>query len=189
MTGKKIEKWKTISSEYLFRRPWLTARRDRVELPDGRVNDEFYLLEYPSWVNVLAVTDKGEYVMIEQYRHGIDEVIFELCAGVVEDGEDTESAAKRELLEETGYSGGRWRLLNVICQNPSTCNNYTYCYLAEGVTKTSEQSLDANEDIAVRLFSENEVRRMLENDQMKQALMATPMWHYLAMKKKCWAKE
>ena len=85
MIGKKIEKWKTLSSEYLFRRPWLTARRDRVELPDGRVNDEFYLLEYPSWVNVLAVTDKGEYVMIEQYRHGIDEVIFELCAGVLEE--------------------------------------------------------------------------------------------------------
>lgn len=120
--------------------------------------------------------------MIEQYRHGIDEVITELCAGVVEAGEETEAAARRELLEETGYSGGRWRLLNVICQNPSTCNNFTYCYLAEGVTLTSPQMLDATEDIAVRLMTEREIRNMLLNDGMKQALMATPLWHYLSTK-------
>ncbi len=182
MTGKKIQKWRTLSSEYLIRRPWLTARRDCVRLPDGRINDEYYLLEYPDWVNVIAVTTEGLFVMIEQYRHGIDEVITELCAGVVEAGEETEAAARRELLEETGYSGGRWRLLNVICQNPSTCNNFTYCYLAEGVTLTSPQMLDATEDIAVRLMTEKEIRNMLLNDGMKQALMATPLWHYLSTK-------
>ena len=182
MTGKKIQKWRTLSSKYLIRRPWLTARRDCVRLPDGRINDEYYLLEYPDWVNVIAVTTEGLFVMIEQYRHGIDEVITELCAGVVEAGEETEAAARRELLEETGYSGGRWRLLNVICQNPSTCNNFTYCYLAEGVTLTSPQMLDATEDIAVRLMTEREIRNMLLNDGMKQALMATPLWHYLSTK-------
>ena len=78
--------WKTLSSEYLFRRPWLTARRDTVELPDGRVNDEFYVLEYPSWINVIAVTADGRYVMVEQYRHGLGQVGIELCAGVVEEG-------------------------------------------------------------------------------------------------------
>ena len=182
MTGKKIQKWRTLSSEYLIRRPWLTARRDCVRLPDGRINDEYYLLEYPDWVNVIAVTTEGLFVMIEQYRHGIGGVITELCAGVVEAGEETEAAARRELLEETGYSGGRWRLLNVICQNPSTCNNFTYCYLAEGVTLTSPQMLDATEDIAVRLMTEREIRNMLLNDGMKQALMATPLWHYLSTK-------
>lgn len=182
MSEKIIEKWRTIASEYLIRRPWLTARRDTITLSDGRINNEFYVLEYPSWVNVIAVTKDGMFVMIEQYRHGIDEVIVELCAGVVETGEDPETAARRELLEEAGYSGGRWRLLNKICQNPSTCNNYTYCYLAEGVTKTSDQSLDATEDIAVRLMTEDEVRQMLHNDEMKQAMMATPLWHYFATK-------
>ncbi|MDE6238911.1 MAG: NUDIX hydrolase [Muribaculaceae bacterium] len=181
--NNSIEKWRTLSSEYLIRRPWLTARRDSVQLPDGRVNDEYYVLEYPNWVNVIAITDDGMFVMIEQYRHGIDEVIVELCAGVVEPGEDTETAARRELVEETGYTGGKWRLLNKICQNPSTCNNYTYCYLAEGVVKTSEQSLDATEDIAVKLMSEAEIRRMLENDEMKQAMMATPLWHYFSIKR------
>ena len=57
-------KWKTLKSEYLIRRPWLTARRDTVELPGGSVNPEFYVLEYPDWVNVLAITSDDEFVMI-----------------------------------------------------------------------------------------------------------------------------
>ena len=179
---KKIEKWQTLSTEYLIKRPWLTARRDCVRLPDDRINDEYYLLEYPDWVNVLAITDNGSFVMIEQYRHGIDRVVTELCAGVIENGEDPETAARRELLEETGYSGGKWSLLCVICQNPSTCNNYTYCFLAEGVVLTSDQHLDATEDIAVRLMSENQLREMLMNDEMKQAMMAAPLWKYFATK-------
>ena len=58
-------KWKTLKSEYLIRRPWLTARRDTVELPTGAVNDEYYVLEYPAWVNVIAVTKDGDYVLRE----------------------------------------------------------------------------------------------------------------------------
>ena len=100
------KKWKVLSSEYLFNRPWLTARRDTVQLPDGRVNPEFYILEYPAWINVIARTPEGKYVMVEQYRHGLGEVGIELCAGVVEAGEEPEVAARRELEEETGYTGG-----------------------------------------------------------------------------------
>ena len=91
------KKWRVLKSEYLFRRPWLTARRDTVELPDGRVNPEFYVLEYPAWINVIARTPEGRYVMVEQYRHGLGEVGIELCAGVVEAGEEPEAAARREL--------------------------------------------------------------------------------------------
>ena len=79
------EKWETISSEYLFRRPWLTARRDTVRLPNGAINPEFYILEYPTWINVIAITKEGLFVMERQYRHGLCEVVTEICAGVVED--------------------------------------------------------------------------------------------------------
>ena len=117
-TPMKPEKWKTLKSDYLIRRPWLTASRDTVELPDGRINPEFYILEYPSWVNVTAITKDGQFVMIEQYRHGLDDVFTELPAGVVDPGEEPLEAAKRELLEEAGYGGGEWQLLTVISQNP-----------------------------------------------------------------------
>ena len=176
----KIKKWRTLSSEYLIRRPWLTARRDKVELPDGRVNDEFYVLEYPSWVNVIAITADGRFVMVEQYRHGLGVVSTELCAGVVEDGEDPEEGARRELLEEAGYGGGKWELPSVISGNPSTTNNLTYCYLARGVERVSEQHLDATEDLAVRILSREEVLDLLLSDSIKQSLMAAPLWKYFA---------
>lgn len=175
----EIKKWKTLSSEYVFRRPWLTARRDKVQLPNGVINDEFYILEYPTWVNVLAVTEDGKYVMVEQFRQGLGDVFTELCAGVVEEGEDPETAARRELEEETGYTGGEWELLSVISGNPSVTNNLTYCFLARGVRPTTTQHLDSTEDIAVKLLTHEELVEMMERDEMKQALMAAPIWKYL----------
>ena len=175
-TPMKPEKWKTLKSDYLIRRPWLTARRDTVELPDGRINPEFYILEYPSWVNVTAITKDGQFVMIDQYRHGLDDVFTELPAGVVDPGEEPLDAAKRELLEEAGYGGGHWHLLTVISQNPSTTTNLTYCYLAKGVERVCDQKLDPLEDISVRLMTRREVLDMLMSDTMKQALMAAPLW-------------
>lgn len=177
---KEIGRWRTVSSEYVSRRPWLTARRDCVELPDGRVNREFYVLEYPDWVNVIARTRDGLFVMVRQYRHGLGDVFTELCAGVMEPGETPEQAARRELAEETGYTGGRWTLLNVISANPSTTNNLTHCFLAEDVELTDGQHLDANEDIAVDLLTRDELYALLCSDGMKQALMAAPLWHYFA---------
>ena len=113
-------KWEILSTEYLIRRPWLTARRDHVKLPTGVENPEFYVLEYPDWVNVIAITKEGEFVMIRQYRHGLGETRYELCAGVSEEGEDPVESARRELYEETGYGGGEWQLWMTISANPST---------------------------------------------------------------------
>ena len=177
----QIGKWNILDSEYLITRPWLTARRDRVQLPDGRINEEFYVLEYPDWVNVIAVTQEGKFVMIEQYRHGLGEVQMEICAGVVEKGESHLEAAKRELLEESGYGEGNWRLLTVLSGNPSTTNNLTYCYVAEGVRKISGQHLDKTEDVAVHILSREEVEKLLKDDALKQSLMVAPLLRYLYM--------
>ena len=173
-------KWEIISSEYLIRRPWLTARRDHVRLPTGVENPEFYILEYPDWVNVIAITRKGEFVMIRQYRHGLGETRYELCAGVSEEGEDPIDSARRELLEETGYGGGEWQLWMTISANPSTTTNLTYCYLATNVELMSSQQLEETEDITVHLLTEKEVKALLVNDEIRQALMAAPLWKYFA---------
>ena len=173
-------KWKTLKSEYIIKRPWLTARRDTVELPTGVVNDEYYVLEYPTWVNVIAVTNGGEYVFIRQYRHGLGETCMEIVAGVCEEGEQPEAAARRELMEETGYAGGTWRELMTVSANTSTMTNLTHCFLATGVERIGEQQLDATEDIRVHLFSRDEVRELLRTDRIRQALMAAPLWRYFA---------
>ena len=176
-----MEKWKTLSSEYLFRRPWLTARRDVVELPNGQIHNEYYVLEYPTWVNIIAITEEGKYVMVRQYRHGLGDIFTELCAGVVEDGENPLDGARRELEEGTGYTGGRWSLQCVLCPNPSSNNNFNYCFLAEGVRKTSGQHLDRTEDIEVILLDREEVWQLLVGDEIKQALMAAPLWRHFAL--------
>lgn len=177
-------KWEILSSEYLIRRPWLTARRDHVKLPTGVENKEYYILEYPDWVNVIAITKEGEFVMIRQYRHGLGETRYELSAGVCEEGEDPMESARRELYEETGYGGGEWQLWMTVSPNPSTSTNLTYSFLATDVERISTQHLEATEDITVHLLSEAEVRALLENDEIRQALMAAPLWKYFASKGK-----
>ena len=177
-TINEERKWEILSTEYLIRRPWLTARRDVAKLPDGRINQEYYVLEYPDWVNIIAITEEGMVVLERQYRHGLGKTCFELPCGVIEEGETPLQAAKRELLEETGYAGGEWKQLMTLSPNPATSNNLAHSFLATGVKKVAGQSLDATEDIEVHLKSQDFVRELLENNQILQALMAAPMMKY-----------
>lgn len=173
-------KWKVLKSEYLIKRPWLTARKDFIELPDGRQNDEYYVLEYPDWVNVIAITDDGSFVMERQYRHGLGNTCYELPCGVIEEGETPLEAAKRELQEETGFGGGEWSKLMYLSPNPGSQNNLSHTYVAIGVKKIYEQKFDATEDIAVHLLKVEQMKDLLQNGQIIQALMAAPLWRYFS---------
>ena len=106
-------------------------------------------------------------------------VVYLKCACEKEDKTPLVSA-QRELLEETGYGNGNWSELMVIGVNPSTNTNLTYCYLATDVEPITSQHLEESEDIQVHLLSLNEVKELLINDQIKQALHAAPLWKYLA---------
>ena len=181
-TVNQEKKWKILSSEYLCRRPWLTARRDVVELPDGRVNPENEVLEYPDWVNVIAVTRDGKMVMERQYRHALGNTCYELPCGVIEAGETPLEAARRELLEETGYAGGEWTAWMDLAPNPACNSNIAHSFLAVGVEKVSVQQLDATEDIDVYLLDKEYVRELLEHNQILQALMAAPLWKFFQNK-------
>ena len=135
--------WEVLESEYLIQRPWLTARRDKVKLPNGVVNDEYYVLEYPDWVNVIAITEDGRFVMERQYRHGLQWTGYEICAGVCEEGETPLESAQRELWEETGFGGGTWELQMTIAPNASAMNNLCHCYIARGVRQIAPPHLYA----------------------------------------------
>ena len=177
-TINEDKKWKILSTEYLVQRPWLTARRDVAELPDGRINNEYYVLEYPDWVNIIAITKDGQIVMERQYRHALGKTCYELPCGVIEKGETPLEAAKRELLEETGFAGGEWQEWMTLSPNPATSTNLAHSFLATGVEKVSGQHLDATEDIDVYLLDQAYVRELLQNNQILQALMAAPLWKY-----------
>ena len=174
------KKWTILKSEYIIRRPWFTARRDHVRFPDGRENPEYYVLEYPDWVNVIAITKDGQFVMERQYRHALGRISYELPCGVVEQGEEPLEAITRKLLEETGYGGGEWWHLMDLSANSSTMSNMTHCFLATGVKKISEPHLDATEELEVHLLSREEVKELLNTNQFVQSLMAAPLWKYFS---------
>lgn len=173
-------KWEILHSDYLLMTPWLTVRKDHIRQPSGGELDDFYVIESQDWVNVIAITEDGQYIIEEQYRHGIGEVCTELCAGKVEDGETPLQAAQRELLEETGYAGGEWSLIGVFSPNTSAMTNYCHCYLAKMVKKVQDQHLDNSEDIRVKLISEVELRHLLQNDCFIEGIMSAPIWKYLS---------
>ena len=172
--------WITLGTKYLYNKPWLTMRQDSVQLPNGRVIDDYYIWEFPPWNNVLAVTKSKQVVLIRQYRHGIGKVFYELPAGVHDKtGESVLESAQRELLEETGFGGGSWKPLMELSANPALQNNITYSFLAEGVEEISKQALDATEEISVHLVPIDELRAIVLDGRMMQSLHAAPILKYL----------
>ena len=173
----KEREWKVLSSEYVYRDTWLTARKDCVQLPTGAVIPKYYVLEYPDWVTTIAITREGEFIFVRQYRYGIRETRYELCAGVCDPTDASPmDAAKRELWEETGYGGGEWRQVMKISANASAMTNFTHCFVATGVERLSEPHQEATEDLSVHLLSLEEVRELLHGDEIKQATQVAPLW-------------
>lgn len=171
--------WKKLRSEYLVKKNWATLRVDTCQLPDGRVMDDYYVLEYPNWVNAIAITEDQEVLLVKQYRHAAGEVVLEIPGGVVDKGEEPEQAIKRELLEETGYEFNDIELLCDLWPNPATGNNHTYSYLAKGGKLIAEQSLDEHEDIIVEKVTIPRLKKLLLDNKIGQAMHASGIFYAL----------
>lgn len=174
-----ISKWKTKSSEYLVKKPWATLRVDECELPDGRIASEYYVLEYPNWANAVAITENNEIIMVKQYRNGADLISLEIPGGVIDGDEDPLEAVRRELLEETGYEFKKIVPTAEIYANPATSNNKTFSFLATGGVKVKDQSLDEHEDIEILLYSIDEIKQLLLENKIPQALHVTSLMYAL----------
>lgn len=174
-------KWNVLKSENILKiGPWLSVRQETVELPSGKQIPTWFTLEFPNWISVIAITKDGKFVVEDQYRHGLGETRYEIVAGVIDPGETPLEAAKRELLEETGFGGGEWELFMTLSPNTSNHNNLSYTFLATGVEKMTEQHQEATEDIHVDIFTREEVLELLQNGEVVQALHAAPLWKYFA---------
>lgn len=164
-------KWKTISSEYLFKDQWFTVRKDVCERPDGKRVEPYYVYEFPTWVTALAFTKDGKVILEKQYRHALGETSFELPGGCVDDTDASlEDAIARELMEETGYRFASYEYVGKTCANPSTNNNWIHCFIARDGELMNAQSLDDNEDIEVHLISIEELKEKIFNGEIVQSM-------------------
>jgi 8-oxo-dGTP pyrophosphatase MutT (NUDIX family) len=158
----------------------LVLRSDHVRLPNGAEIPEYWISEYPPWVNVVAVTTDDKLVLVRQYRPALGQVHFELPAGVVDPSDASlQAAAARELAEETGYGGGTWSLLTTLSANPALQTNLSYAFLAVGVTLQTHARPEDTEDLRVHLVPVAEAEGLLNAEDMIQALHFAPLARYL----------
>jgi ADP-ribose pyrophosphatase len=174
-------KWQIKHSRYLVNDQWLKLRADQCQLSSGKIIEPYYVLEYPDWINIFGITTRNEVVLVRQYRHGIGRVVVELPSGTIEASDKNPlEAARRELLEETGYSSNHFIQTGVISPNPANHSNLTYCFLARDLKKEGEPKMDETEEVETVLIPLEQAVEMLQRGDFLQALHVSSI--YFALK-------
>lgn len=173
-----LQPWTVHSEEEV-----LSTRVFRVKQQhaSSRMNPEcsgtFSVLECPNWVNVIAITEKDEVVLIRQHRHGYGGITIEIPGGMVDGDEDFVNAGMRELEEETGYSGSGAELIGVVAPNPAIQNNRCGTLLVRGCQQTSDGNLDEHEEIEVFTAPLTAVQDMIRSGEIEHALVVAAFQH------------
>lgn len=150
---KDLKKWKILQSAMVLNHQWCKVRQDEIELPNGKVIDDYFVNIKPEVALILPITSEQKIIFVRQYRHGVGEILLELPAGTFNpDEESPQIAALRELKEETGYVADTATQLAVLYDSPVKDTNKINLFIAENVTKAGQQELDITEEIDVVLI-------------------------------------
>jgi 8-oxo-dGTP pyrophosphatase MutT (NUDIX family) len=141
------------------------------EPPEGGVAREFYVLRAPDWINVIPLTESGGVLMVRQYRFGIASETLEIPGGMCDPGETPESAAGRELREETGYRAAELTPLGWVHPNPPIQDNRCFTFLASGLSRVGPQAPDDDERLELVEVKLDEVPRLLTDGTITHALV------------------
>lgn len=134
-----------LSSRKIYDGRILNLRVDEIELPDGSTAVR-EVVEHTPAVGVLAVTERDTVMLVRQYRYAVDEYTLEICAGLVEVGEDVKAAALREMQEELGYVSSFIREIGRFYATPGFCTEMLVLFLATGLTP-SKLPQDEDENV------------------------------------------
>ena len=175
----KNNSWKVLSKTNVLKTPVFDVYMEKTVCPRNDFSSDFYVLECPnSWVNVVAVTDANEIVMIKQYRAGTKKIELEIPGGLIDAGESPLNAGIRELKEETGYVGRNASVIGKVCPNPALQGNTCYTVLVEGASKKAELSLDEAEDIETLLVSVDNLEKVVLNGEISHGLVLNALYFF-----------
>ena len=163
--------WLIKESKYILKHKYMTVRKDVCETAEGIVIDPYFVLEFPTWVQVLAFNSDDKILVTRQYRHGVREVIYGLPTGYTE-AEDIsdEESIKRELLEETGYTSEKFISIGKLQPNPATQNNIVHCFAAFDIKKIQEPANDPSERITTEFVSVKDLLKLISDGEFAHAL-------------------
>lgn len=177
----RIEPWSVVEENKEYSTPIfnLLRRKMKLEIDQGTMQGTFYALDAPAWINVIALTQAEEVILVEQYRYGTERPTLEIPGGMVDDGEQPLKAAKRELLEETGYRSKSWESLGRVSANPAIMTNYTHLYVAKNCEFVGSANPDCHERIIVHKKSLDEFLKLVRNGTIHHAIVLAAVARFL----------
>ena len=170
------ERWEKIESKQIADCRVFKVREDLCR--NGSKEANFFVIENPDWVNIIALTKDLQVVLIEQYRQGIEDVILEIPGGMIDEGEAPERAARRELLEETGYASDEFVYLGKSHPNPAINNNTLHHFLALNAEKIEEVAFDEHESVVTRLAPLPEIPALIKSGAISHSLVVAAFQYF-----------
>ena len=173
---EQAETWEIIESKEVADCRVFKVREDLSQNGDKRAR--FYVIENPDWVNVVAVTKDHHIVLIEQFRHGIGEITLEIPGGMIDGDESPEAAARRELLEETGFSSEEFVFLGKSRPNPAINNNWIHHFAAFNAEKTEEVEFDDHESVVTKLCPMMMIPNLMQTGEISHSLVIAALQYF-----------
>lgn len=163
--------WQQSSEEILLKTRVFTVRSLRRQSPRDGETHEFWVIDAPDWVNIVALTPNNHLILIDQWRHGSESVTVEIPGGMIDPGETPLQAARRELLEETGFAADDWQQIGVVWPNPAIQSNRCTTFLARDCRLVAETRFDTTEECVLRLIPGATASQWIRDGRIDHAIV------------------